>query len=854
VGRSRVRQDRGMRRIALLTALLFCLVSAAPAGAATPDHRFGDGGIALTGFGTHLDLRRHTAAQVEVEPSGRIVLGVSGSRGTFTVERVTAAGALDPSFGADGMVPTAIDGQAMTVAPDGGIVVVGSTGEGDPGRDIAVTRYLSSGKVDRSFGRGGTFRLDAGLEDFAEAVALQADGTIVVVGHSLCPARAPGCGYYGRSKLVLLRLSAKGRLLSHTELKATQSQVGMAIAGDGRILVVTGSDGRARPALLIDFTAGGRLLAGSVKGSSTPLVGAPEAATFTLGANGESLIAGYTTARGNYLSRLLPDGSADPSFGGGSIICKPTRTEYFNGANPRIAAFPGGDVLISGGSGNCSLARYLPVGSLDPSFGEGGLVEADAPLGGPVEDLAAGPGETAVALRWQVGAGFRLARYTANGALDPSFGQAGVATVPTTASTFDQVNALLPLPKGKLLAVGTSQCADHSCGEFALARYLPGGRLDPSFGHRGRVTTPVAGEGLATSAATRRDGGIVVAGAVGTRAYSELHNTDPTLAAYKRGGGLDRGFGKDGIVSVPSAKGEDAQFNGVAIAPDGDIVAVGESSCTQEETCGKRYCSECGAYVVARFHPDGSRDRAFGKDGVLHIDVGHNDEDHDAARAVAIGPDGKILVAGRTWLGGFGLVRLLPDGRRDTSFGRRGIVRTYFAVTLRDSDGKPFDLEVGRPAYALALLPGGGILVSGGAEVPRGPGTRHPMNHGVVARYRPDGRRDTSFGKDGLTDVPGLAVRAMSVDRCGRPVVAGPYSVDSKVSSFGAARLLPSGALDRSFGRPTVHLALGTGVESRANAVAISGGDVVLGGVASNDGSGDDFALAALKGGGDCRR
>jgi uncharacterized delta-60 repeat protein len=846
-----------MRRIVLAASLVLCLVAAAAAGAATLDRGFGDDGVVLTGFGPHADVRKHAARQVQVEPSGRIVLGVGGPRGTFTVERLTAAGALDASFGGDGRVTTAISARAMAVVPDGGVVVAGSTGAGNPGRDLAVTRYRPDGKVDRGFGRRGTFHLDAGLEDFAEAIALQPDGTIVVAGRSLCPAHTPGCGYYTSSTLVLLRLGPSGQLLSRTAFKLRSEAEGKAVAGDGRIVVATGSNGRSRPALLVAFTRAGKVEKRFGHRGSVELVGAPDPTTLAAAAGGGSLLAGYGPVRGNFARRLLADGSPDPSFGeGGTATCTPTRNEHDAEGQASVAPLPDGKVLLSGGHGNCALARLLPDGTLDPSFGEGGRVEASAPLGGQVEKVAAGPGETTIVVRWHTGVGFRLARYTASGALDPSFGTAGVATVPVSAETFDQVNALVPLRGGRLLAVGTRQCADYSCGEFALARYRADGELDRSFGRGGRVSTPLSGEGLATAAAIERGGDIVVGGAIGVRAYGELHETRPTLARYKPGGSLDKGFGHGGIVTVPAAKGEDVQFNGVAIAPDGDIVAVGEASCTQSgrKKCGKRYCSECGSYFVARFHRGGGLDRAFGEGGVLRIDVGRNDEDHDGGRAVAIRPDGRILIAGHSYLGGFGLVRLLPDGRRDPTFGHRGIVHTYFATTLRDSDGKRFQLEVGRPGYALTLLPGGKFLVAGGSVVPSHQGYEHPTNHGVVVRYRADGSVDPTFGHDGLTDVNGLAIRALSVDRCGRAVVAGADAVDGSPTAFGAARLLPSGALDRTFGRPTTRLRLGTGAESRANAIAVSGDRVILGGLASADGAGDEFALAALKGGRGCRR
>jgi uncharacterized delta-60 repeat protein len=815
------------------------------------DRSFGHQGIALTGFGDHLERHSQSTKQIQVEASGKIVLGTEGPRGGFTIERLDPDGVLDQSFGSDGTVATEINGESMAVQSNSSVIVAGSIGEGDPGRDFAVMRYLPDGKVDRSFGDSGLVRFRKGLEDVAESVVLQPDGTIVVAGRSSCGEREYGCGWYTRSEVVLMRLSPDGKLISRTSYDKTKGYgLTLAVGSGGQIVLAAETFLTRNPSQLIHFRPDGKLQAGFGKGGAVPIPGNSYTDTFTLQPDDKPLLAASRQAVG--VLRLAPDGIPDASFGeGGKVQCVPTGTQYSSGRSPRVATLPNGRLLASGGGGDCGLARYLSDGTPDASFGIGGRVDVGSALGGPAEALAAGPNDAAIVVRWQNGTGFRVARYLADGSLDSSFGVGGVATVPGRAATFDQVNALLPLDKGKLLAVGTSGCGDRSCGEFALARYRADGTLDRSFGQGGLSRTPLEGVGLATSGAIQRNGRIVLGGAIGVRKYGELKDERLALARYTPNGVLDSSFGKAGIVTIPSAQGEDVQVNALAVAPDGDVIAAGEASCTDSRECGKRYCSECASYVVARFRPNGSPDRGFGKAGVMRIDVGHNDEDHDAARAVAVQPDGKIVVAGRSF-GGFGLVRLLPDGRLDPSFGHRGFARTSFSIRLRADDGKFFSIGVDRPATSMALMPNGKIVVGGGIEVSKQYPSEKAQNHSVIVRYRPNGWVDSTFGTDGLESIEGLAIKALTVDRCGRPVVAGAFSAKAGGTRFGVARLLPSGGLDRSFSKWVVHAALGTAEDSHANAVALSQGNVIAAGVAANAGAGDDFTLAAFRAGRAC--
>ena len=139
------------------------------------DVSFSGDGKQTTDFGGS-DL----AAAVAVQADGKIVVAGS-SDGNFALARYGVDGALDPSFSGDGLVTTDIggtdDGQGVAIQPDGKIVVAGGS-EGN----FALARYTTGGGLDPSFSGDGKQTTDFGLEDRATAVALQADGRIVVGG------------------------------------------------------------------------------------------------------------------------------------------------------------------------------------------------------------------------------------------------------------------------------------------------------------------------------------------------------------------------------------------------------------------------------------------------------------------------------------------------------------------------------------------------------------------------------------------------------------------------------------------------------------------------------------------------
>ena len=330
--------------------------------------------------------------------------------------------------------------------------------------------------------------------------------------------------------------------------------------------------------------------------------------------------------------------------------------------------------------------------------------------------MAVQPDGKIVIAGW-VGDMFAVARYLPGGTLDPDFGIDGLVTTELGAPG-DAASAVALQPNGRIVATGTDN------GErFVVVRYLPDGTLDPSFGGDGIAGTPRSahywgGEDLAI----QPDGKIVVVGTAGNRGMT----TRFVVARFRPDGMKDPNFGDRGIVVTPFASG---QAHAVAIQPDGRIVVAGSHSF---------------GLALARYLPNGSLDRTFGGDGrVGYWDPTDPPSDIDA-HAVAIQPDGRILAAGGYDVWFMGIARFLPHGRLDPSFGGDGVVRTK----VKGSE---------QALNALALQPGGRILAAGSSW------PHESITEGVprfvVIRYRRNGSLDPSWGGDGkvATFFPGNA-------------------------------------------------------------------------------------------------
>ncbi|MFL5959132.1 MAG: PASTA domain-containing protein [Gaiellaceae bacterium] len=357
--------------------------------------------------------------------------------------------------------------------------------------------------------------------------------------------------------------------------------------------------------------------------------GADGARAVAVQPDGKIVAAGSNPSSSEFgLVRYNPDGSLDSGFGSGGKVTTVTRG---GGEADALVLQPDGKIVIGGAidsytGEDFALARYNPDGSLDTSFGANGIVTTDI-LGH--NDVATGlavqpDGKIVAGGKANTGSSwdFALVRYQTNGSIDPSFGTNGKVT--TSLGSGDSVaNALVGQPDGKLILAGYLGAAPNA--EFALARYTPDGVLDPSFGTGGKVTTGIESSEGVYSAGLQPDGKIVVlGGTVGGAFYV-------ALVRYDTDGKLDPTFGDGGIAS-----GDEGVGHAVAVQANGKILVAGE-----------RPGVSSNDFLLSRYDPDGSEDLTFGTDGQggVATPIGSG---NDAAQALALQPNGRIVVAGTT--------------------------------------------------------------------------------------------------------------------------------------------------------------------------------------------------------------
>jgi uncharacterized delta-60 repeat protein len=437
-----------------------------------------------------------------------------------------------------------------------------------PSLDVLEVRFLlAAGDLDTAFGTSGEVltafppasKQYKGTGGNPSVVAIQSDGKIVVAGqglHSFALAR------YNTDGSLDPTFGTGGKVETTFGTNHQDSIAAIAFQPDGKIIAVGGTN-------VLDSTTHENHFA----------------------------IARYNT-----------NGTLDTTFGpnhNGLVTTSIVANDFANS----VVIQPDGKIVVAGSAGSQAplygssstvsdaLVRYNADGTLDTSFGQGGIIKMSIVPGASQEFNGValetinmgGISTTEIVASGPVVSSARgsvLARFNLNGTLDPSFGSGGTVILQTV-NPVVVLSALAIQPDGKIVEAGTAT-SSQGVRDAAVVRFNSDGSLDTSFDPNGPMPglVDLGVTGLADSVVLQPDGKIVVGG----------YGTSPILLARLNGadGSLDPTFGSNGLVltTLPG----NPTVKGLALQSDGKIVTAGLASGLPGSTDG---------YVaVARFLGD----------------------------------------------------------------------------------------------------------------------------------------------------------------------------------------------------------------------------------------------------------
>lgn len=550
-------------------------------------------------------------------------------------------------------------------------------------------------------------------------------------------------------------------------------------------------------------------------------------------------------------------GTADLSFGGtGSVSLAGTT---FNA----VAVQADGKIVAAGTNGSdIVVARYNFDGTLDSTFDADGIKTIDAGSSADSANAIAVQSDGKLVIAGKNSNNAVVIRLWADGMSDTSLGGTGQKAI-DFGGTGDTANAIAFQPNGRIVVAGSSG------SDFAVARLNPAdGTLDTTFNGTGTAVLDIGGAADSANAVViHPNGSILLAGTNGS---------DLAFLRVNGDGTLDTTFDADGIRTIDVGGGADT-ITAMALQRDGKIVAVGTD----------------GADLLALrlIAANGELDNSFHGDGLQTIDASGS----DIAKALAIQPDGKIVLAGQDGASHAVAARLRADGSLDTSFGDNGTSEFDFggASTANGvaiaSNGRLVLVGKGGSSGAVARIDGSlgigtGLTVSGSlngsvqmfAPSPSGSGFNGtPTNITAFSQFfgnvrtatgdvNGDGYEDTVMvtGPNtivGLAVVSGadnstLLVAPMSPFAGSETFMGGGYVSVGDLDNDGRAEIVVTP--DQGGGaRVSIFSLLTTGLVNRTNFLGITGDDQFRGGARSaigdinGDGTNDLVVAAGFLGG-----
>lgn len=827
-----------MRRILLLSGIFSLLATFTAHLSAAPgflDRSFG-AGFGYVRYADSTAVVNDAGAGVAVQPDGKIVVaGASGLEAGVVVLRYNADGTLDDGFADHGVFrwkrENEVSGaQSIIVLPDGKLYVFGYAGSA---LHLWLTRLLPNGTPDTGFGAGGTVLASStGWVGNARRVLQDDRGGLVVVWESAdstankirisryTPEGKVDDGYAFGAGEVVLDTALFG---AHTTLP-----FGAAFDPLGRLLVFASSyNASYNTTLIYRFQRSG--YPDAYFGDNGMVALQQQNFAFwgrqwtVLAANGSGFVLVEWLTGGVRLQKFDLNGQLVPAYGNGG-------TAQFDLAGPGVS--PGNAVVRADGSvlvtGTRQPAQYNEIfvlgvtagGALDTRLGTqvpqrtyrgedtgdpGGMTGADIATTGGLGFVVAGAAASATngddILTLQLdAAGNRVTTFAGNGRAVWN----GGAVIPEAAQ------GLWAQAGGRLLTL------NRAGQQTNWRRFTADGRVDGAFGSGGKRDLPGDWSGPNVRIFTQADGQILLA----RQQNGPIFTNITRVVRFRSDGTPDTGFAVGGALNLIDDAQIDAVRPGLAQLGDGRLLLA---------TYGD------GGLRLRRTTANGAPDTTFGNGSGIVFPPLHGRP--QVGYAMAVQDDGKIVMGAattvitqlplpQTFVYSDVVVRLMPDGTLDRSFGLQGGV-------------VPIQIENARDPQILRVipLPDGKIVVAGNI-------TRFGGQQFFFLRLNPDGSTDTDYGDhtDGAdgpgpfiwSDVYQTELRDCMIDAAGRLVIAGEYilAADRSRSTAFVVRFLPNGTIDGAFGGIHQHIYLFDRPEARsaANALALVPNGIIAAG------------------------
>ena len=648
----------------------------------------------------------------------------------------------------------------------------------DARNGLSLARFNPDGYLDPAYGVNGIFQIPDSFPSHFVAFKQQADGKLLAGGFIESP--EPAC--------IIYRLLADGTLDPgfSSRISSPTGQafhlLSLAPYPDGKVLITAfHGEQLAVFRLLSDgglddsFGENGFVLHSSPGFRPYDLLLMPDGSWIALG-TGSPCQSGWPIAVKGDIG-----GELEPGFGEQGVLYT---ENAFEAAAAGIPA-PDGKWIFAGvgemaeQTGYFILRRFLADGTPDEAFGADGYLAPcfeEEYFQGTGTFIRSLPGGRLLA-GGEVNMKGALICLGPDGKPDPSFGKEGMALSMLGGNNPLDIECceLLYQPDGKILATGSVSKPFDS--EILAIRMEGDGAVDPSFVDQGFASVHLPHPVTGVDALLQKDGKLVVGGKMqGDR--NQFNNIDFAACRLNPDGSLDTTFGNNGMVSFDC--GVFDVLGAIAIQEDGKILLAGdmENPVTLERIL-----------TVYRLHPNGKPDLCFGVDGLCAIEHLPN----GTFSSLLLQPSGKILLLDAHPPWGFDIVRLLPNGIPDKTFGDNGCrnysfpdatsnLNTLMGVVTNDdrlliagqlgellglmsldAEGN-MDRSFGdngiaysaipETAWEMTLLPDGKFLLAGS-----GCSDVAPYNYFFGVRFLPDGKPDRQFGDGGIlqTELPAFS-------------------------------------------------------------------------------------------------